>query len=167
MSVASAKSDDRASQVPARIALIRQAFRLEWLTVSWMMIEVTSPVCCGLIGLLDQTARILLSQPDASPPSDPSRRRQKNGAFKSIEDLRQLGAFTFLVASLSPRVTRERSVARSNPALARKASCLRGAPPESSPLQPDRSKWRGSRATRGIDGGPPFNARSTTARMFS
>jgi hypothetical protein len=30
-------------------------------------------------------------QPDASPQSDASRARQKNGAFKSIEDLREAG----------------------------------------------------------------------------
>ena len=32
-------------------------------------------------------------QPDASPPSDALRTRQKNSTFKSIEDFRQLGAF--------------------------------------------------------------------------
>jgi hypothetical protein len=40
--------------------------------------------------------------------------RQKNGALNSIEDLRQLGAFMFPVASLRPSTARERSVARSN-----------------------------------------------------
>jgi len=52
-----AKSDGRMSSGPERTALIQQAFRLEWLTVTWMMIEALVAIGSGVIaGSLTLTA---------------------------------------------------------------------------------------------------------------
>jgi divalent metal cation (Fe/Co/Zn/Cd) transporter len=54
---ASARSDERLSQVPERTVLIQQAFRLEWLTVAWMVIEALVAIESGVIaGSLTLTA---------------------------------------------------------------------------------------------------------------
>src|ERR1700680_1671983 len=54
---ASARSDERLPQVPERTVLIQQAFRLEWLTVAWMMIEALVAIGSGVIaGSLTLTA---------------------------------------------------------------------------------------------------------------
>ena len=54
---ASARSDERLPQVPERTVLIQQAFRLEWLTVTWMVIEALVATGSGLIaGSLTLTA---------------------------------------------------------------------------------------------------------------
>src|SRR6266849_3434895 len=54
---ASARSDERLPQVPERTVLIQQAFRLEWLTVAWMVIEALVAIGSGLIaGSLTLTA---------------------------------------------------------------------------------------------------------------
>jgi divalent metal cation (Fe/Co/Zn/Cd) transporter len=53
---ASARSD-RLSLVPERTVLIQQAFRLEWLTVAWMVIEALVAIGSGVIaGSLTLTA---------------------------------------------------------------------------------------------------------------
>ena len=41
--------DERLVQAPERIALIRRAFRLEWLTVAWMAIEALVAIGSGVI----------------------------------------------------------------------------------------------------------------------
>jgi len=57
MSSASARSDQRPTQVPERTVLIQQAFRLEWLTVAWMLIEALVAIGSGVIaGSLTLTA---------------------------------------------------------------------------------------------------------------
>ena len=54
---ASAKSDEHLPEVPERTVLIRQAFRLEWLTVAWMVIEALVAIGSGMIaGSLTLTA---------------------------------------------------------------------------------------------------------------
>jgi divalent metal cation (Fe/Co/Zn/Cd) transporter len=54
---ASARSDERLPQVPERTILIQQAFRLEWLTVAWMVIEALVAIGSGVIaGSLTLTA---------------------------------------------------------------------------------------------------------------
>jgi hypothetical protein len=54
---ASARSDERLPQVPERTVLIQQAFRLEWLTVAWMVIEAVVAIGSGVIaGSLTLTA---------------------------------------------------------------------------------------------------------------
>jgi divalent metal cation (Fe/Co/Zn/Cd) transporter len=54
---ASARSDERLPQVPDRTVLIQQAFRLEWLTVAWMVIEALIAIGSGVIaGSLTLTA---------------------------------------------------------------------------------------------------------------
>src|ERR1700730_17239805 len=54
---ASARSDERLPQVPNRTILIQQAFRLEWLTVAWMVIEALVAIGSGVIaGSLTLTA---------------------------------------------------------------------------------------------------------------
>jgi divalent metal cation (Fe/Co/Zn/Cd) transporter len=54
---ASARSDERLPQVPERTVLIQQAFRLEWLTVAWMVIEALVAIGSGVIaGSLTLTA---------------------------------------------------------------------------------------------------------------
>src|SRR6202166_5432565 len=53
---ASARSD-RLSLVPERTVLIQQAFRLEWLTVAWMVIEALVAIGSGVVsGSLTLTA---------------------------------------------------------------------------------------------------------------
>jgi divalent metal cation (Fe/Co/Zn/Cd) transporter len=57
MTNASAKLDERSRQTPERTALIQQAFRLEWLTVGWMVIEALVAIGAGVIaGSLTLTA---------------------------------------------------------------------------------------------------------------
>src|SRR6202049_1250985 len=46
---ASAKSDEHLPEVSERTVLIRQAFRLEWLTVAWMVIEALVAIGSGVI----------------------------------------------------------------------------------------------------------------------
>src|SRR5665213_183953 len=46
---ASAQLDERLPQVPERTVLVRQAFRLEWLTVGWMTIEALVAIGSGVI----------------------------------------------------------------------------------------------------------------------
>jgi hypothetical protein len=54
---ASARSDERLLQVPERTVLIQQAFRLEWLTVAWMVVEALVAIGSGVIaGSLTLTA---------------------------------------------------------------------------------------------------------------
>jgi hypothetical protein len=54
---ASARSDEHLPEVPERTVLIRQAFRLEWLTVAWMVIEALVAIGSGVIaGSLTLTA---------------------------------------------------------------------------------------------------------------
>ena len=54
---ASKRSDERLPQVPERAVLIQQAFRLEWLTVAWMLIETFVAIGSGVIaGSLTLTA---------------------------------------------------------------------------------------------------------------
>jgi divalent metal cation (Fe/Co/Zn/Cd) transporter len=54
---ASARSDERLPQVAERTVSIQQAFRLEWLTVAWMMIEALVAIESGVIaGSLTLTA---------------------------------------------------------------------------------------------------------------
>jgi divalent metal cation (Fe/Co/Zn/Cd) transporter len=53
----SARSDERLPQIPERSVLIQQAFRLEWLTVAWMVIEALVAIGSGVIaGSLTLTA---------------------------------------------------------------------------------------------------------------
>jgi hypothetical protein len=47
---ATAKSDERLPQVHERTVLIQQAFRLEWLTVAWMVVEALVAIGSGVIG---------------------------------------------------------------------------------------------------------------------
>jgi len=57
MTVASARVDERLPQDHARAVLIQQAFRLEWLTVAWMVIEALVAIGSGVIaGSLTLTA---------------------------------------------------------------------------------------------------------------
>ena len=57
MTGASARFDERLPQVPARTVLIQQAFRLEWLTVAWMVIEALVAIGSGVVaGSLTLTA---------------------------------------------------------------------------------------------------------------
>src|ERR1700730_12491736 len=57
MTGASARVDERLPQVSERTALIQQAFRLEWLTVAWMVIEALVAIGSGVIaGSLTLTA---------------------------------------------------------------------------------------------------------------
>jgi divalent metal cation (Fe/Co/Zn/Cd) transporter len=54
---ASARSDEHLPEVSERTVLIRQAFRLEWLTVAWMVIEALVAIGSGVIaGSLTLTA---------------------------------------------------------------------------------------------------------------
>ena len=54
---ASARSDEHLPEGPERTVLIRQAFRLEWLTVAWMVIEALVAIGSGVIaGSLTLTA---------------------------------------------------------------------------------------------------------------
>src|SRR6202140_2752623 len=54
---ASARPDERLHQVPERTVLIQRAFRLEWLTVAWMVIEALVAIGSGVIaGSLTLTA---------------------------------------------------------------------------------------------------------------
>jgi hypothetical protein len=54
---ASAGPDERLPHVPERKVLIQQAFRLEWLTVAWMVIEALVTIGSGVIaGSLTLTA---------------------------------------------------------------------------------------------------------------
>src|SRR6202049_2149352 len=54
---ASAKSDEHLPEVSERTVLIQQAFRLEWLTVAWMVIEALVAIGSGVIaGSLTLTA---------------------------------------------------------------------------------------------------------------
>jgi len=54
---ASARSDEHLPEVPERTVLIRQAFRLEWLTVAWMVIEALVAIGSGgIAGSLTLTA---------------------------------------------------------------------------------------------------------------
>src|ERR1700688_2003524 len=46
---ASARSDEHLPEVPERTVLIRQAFRLESLTVAWMVIEALVAIGSGVI----------------------------------------------------------------------------------------------------------------------
>src|ERR1700736_4121552 len=46
---ASARSSECLPQVPERTVLIQQAFRLEWLTVAWMIIEALVAIGSGVI----------------------------------------------------------------------------------------------------------------------
>jgi hypothetical protein len=48
-SVIPARVDERRPQVPKRTTLVRQAFRLEWLTVAWMAIEALVAIGSGVI----------------------------------------------------------------------------------------------------------------------
>src|ERR1700674_929750 len=57
MTGASASVDERLPHVPERTVLIQQAFRLEWLTVAWMVIEALVAIGSGVIaGSLTLTA---------------------------------------------------------------------------------------------------------------
>jgi divalent metal cation (Fe/Co/Zn/Cd) transporter len=57
MTVASARFAARLPQVPERTVLIQQAFRLEWLTVAWMVIEALVAIGSGVVaGSLTLTA---------------------------------------------------------------------------------------------------------------
>jgi divalent metal cation (Fe/Co/Zn/Cd) transporter len=57
VTVASARFDERLPQVRERAALIQQAFRLEWLTVAWMVIEALVAIGSGVVaGSLTLTA---------------------------------------------------------------------------------------------------------------
>src|ERR1039458_6191242 len=57
MTGASTRFDERLPQVSARTVLIQQAFRLEWLTVAWMVIEALVAIGSGVIaGSLTLTA---------------------------------------------------------------------------------------------------------------
>src|ERR1700674_3245268 len=49
MTGASASVDERLPHVPERTVLIQQAFRLEWLTVAWMIIEALIAIGSGEI----------------------------------------------------------------------------------------------------------------------
>jgi hypothetical protein len=49
MHVASARFDQRLPRVPERTVLIQQAFRLEWLTVAWMVIEAAVAIGSGVM----------------------------------------------------------------------------------------------------------------------
>src|SRR6202011_2442789 len=54
---ASARSDEHLPEVSERTVLIQQAFRLEWLTVAWMIIEALVAIGSGVIaGSLTLTA---------------------------------------------------------------------------------------------------------------
>src|ERR1700688_2340860 len=54
---ASARSDEHLPEVPEQTVLIRQAFRLEWLTVAWMVIEALVAIGSGVVaGSLTLTA---------------------------------------------------------------------------------------------------------------
>jgi divalent metal cation (Fe/Co/Zn/Cd) transporter len=48
MTGASARLDERRPQVPDRTVLIQYAFRLEWLTVGWMVIEALVAIGAGV-----------------------------------------------------------------------------------------------------------------------
>src|SRR6266853_1361271 len=48
MTVVSARFDDGLPQVPERTVLIHRAFRLEWLTVAWMLIEALVAIASGV-----------------------------------------------------------------------------------------------------------------------
>jgi divalent metal cation (Fe/Co/Zn/Cd) transporter len=57
MSDAPVRSDDRLPDVPERTVLIQSAFRLEWLTVAWMVVEAFVAIGSGVIaGSLTLTA---------------------------------------------------------------------------------------------------------------
>ena len=49
MTGAPVRSDERLPHVPERAVLIQQAFRLEWLTVAWMVIEALVAIGSGVI----------------------------------------------------------------------------------------------------------------------
>ena len=57
MTDATARSDKRLPHVPERTVLIQSAFRLEWLTVAWMVVEAFVAIGSGVIaGSLTLTA---------------------------------------------------------------------------------------------------------------
>jgi hypothetical protein len=57
MTAASSRFDERLLRVPERTVLIQRAFRLEWLTVAWMVIEALVAIVSGRIaGSLTLTA---------------------------------------------------------------------------------------------------------------
>ena len=57
MTDATARSDKRLPHVPERTVLIQSAFRLEWLTVAWMVVEACVAIGSGVIaGSLTLTA---------------------------------------------------------------------------------------------------------------
>src|SRR6202521_383696 len=49
MTGAFARFDERPPQAPERTVVIQQAFRLEWLTVAWMVIEALVAIGSGVI----------------------------------------------------------------------------------------------------------------------
>src|SRR5580704_17923606 len=49
MTGASARFDQRLPQIHERTALIQQAFRLEWLTVCWMVVEAVVAIGSGVV----------------------------------------------------------------------------------------------------------------------
>jgi divalent metal cation (Fe/Co/Zn/Cd) transporter len=49
MTGAPTRSDERLPHIPDRAALIQRAFRLEWLTVAWMVIEALVAIGSGVI----------------------------------------------------------------------------------------------------------------------
>src|SRR5450759_4761667 len=57
MTPAPARSDERLPHIPERTVLIQSAFRLEWLTVAWMVVEALVAIGSGVIaGSLTLTA---------------------------------------------------------------------------------------------------------------
>src|SRR5229473_842178 len=57
MTVVSARFDERLPQVCERTVLIQKAFRLEWLTITWMAIEALVAIASGVLaGSLTLTA---------------------------------------------------------------------------------------------------------------
>jgi divalent metal cation (Fe/Co/Zn/Cd) transporter len=57
MTVVSARFNERLPHVPERTALIQKAFRLEWLTIAWMVIEALVAIASGVLaGSLTLTA---------------------------------------------------------------------------------------------------------------
>src|SRR3984893_13993588 len=57
MTVVSARFSERLPHVPERTALIQKAFRLEWLTIAWMVIEALVALASGVLaGSLTLTA---------------------------------------------------------------------------------------------------------------
>src|ERR1700681_1529869 len=57
MTIVSVRFDERFPQVPERTVLIQKAFRLEWLTIAWMLIEALVAIASGVLaGSLTLTA---------------------------------------------------------------------------------------------------------------